>query len=96
MNEAYDIVTRNTSIGRGWDKVQRDLKSILILLETVHRVFVRNITPPESRGNLNTFWEQKIHVIDEKMDSEGLVYSVKEVGKSNSKKRTLQRNNIMS
>lgn len=55
---------------------------------------VRNLVPLGGTEKFNTFWEQNIYIKDEKKDSEGLVYSVTELDKSDCKSRTLHRSNI--
>ena len=57
---------------------------------------MRNLTQREGSRKLKLFWEQKVYVIKEVKDPDGLVYTVREQDKPNNKSRTLHRNNIMS
>ena len=57
---------------------------------------MRNLTPREGNGKLKSLWEHKVCIIEEVKDQDGLVYTVREQDKPNSKSRTLYRSNIMS
>ena len=65
-------------------------------MEVDDRILVRNLTSREVSGKLKSFWEQKVYIIEEVKDPDGLVYTVTEQDKPNNKSRTLLKNNIMS
>ena len=96
MNEAYEIANQNTRGRRHQDKTKKDIKATLQPLQVGDKVLVRNLNPREGSGKIKSFWEQKVHRIEEVKDPDGLVYTVKEIDKPNSRNRTLHRNNIMS
>ena len=79
MNRVYKRANQNTTARRYQDKTKKDVKSILQSLEVGDRVLVRNWTPREGRGELKSFWEQKVYIVGVYivLDSDGLVYIVK-------------------
>ena len=94
--EAYKIANQNTTGRRHQYKKKNDVKATLQPLQVGGPVLVRNLIPREANGKLKSFWEHKVCIIEEVKDQNGLVYTVREQDKPNSKSRTLYRNNIMS
>ena len=78
MIEAYKIANQNTTGRRQQDKAKKDMKSIWQPLEVGDRVLMRNLTSREGSGKLRSFCEQKVYIIEEVKDPDGLVYTVRE------------------
>ena len=94
MNEVYEIANQNATSRHPQDKTRKGIKATLQPLLVGDRVLVKNIIPRECSGKLNSFWEQKVYIIEEVKDLGGLVYTVREEDKPNSKNKTLHRNNM--
>ena len=79
MNRVYKRANQNTTARLYQDKTKKDVKSTLQSLEVGNRVLVRNWTPRDGRGELKSFWEQKVYIAEVYivLDSDGLVYTVK-------------------
>ena len=94
MKQAYDIVAQHVAKRQASSKVRYDKKPASAVLQPGDRVLVRNLSERGGPGKLCNFWEKVIHVVVNRCNQEGPVYTVKpETG--NGRTRTLHRNMLL-
>ena len=97
MSQAYKIASTNSSCRKRKDIARHDSKGPLTaVLEKGDRVLIRNLSERGGTGKMRSFWEDKVHVIIENLNSENITYKVQPENDLNGKIRTLHRNMLLS
>ena len=93
MKEAYALASRQIVKSSIRSKACYDKKASSAVLYPGERVLVRNLSERGGPGKLRAYWEQQIHVVEERM-ADSPVYRVKpEHGRG--KQRVIHRNLLL-
>ena len=65
-------------------------------MEKGDRVLISNLSEKGGTGKMRSFWEDKVHVVIDNLNSENITYKVQPENDLNGKIRTLHRNMILS
>ena len=97
MSQAYEIVSTNSSCRKRKDIARHDYKvSLTTVLEKGDEVMIRNLSERGGTEKMRSFWEDKVHVVVENLNSENTTYKVQTEKDFNEKIRVLHRNMISS
>ena len=97
MNQVYKIASTSSSCRKRKDIARHDSKGPLTaVLEKGDRVLIRNLSKRGGTGKIRSFWEDKMHVIIENLNSENITYKVQPENDLNGKIHTLHRNMLLS
>ena len=90
-------VEAHTSCRKRKDIARHDSKGPLTaVLEKHDRVLIRSLSERGGTGKMRFFWEDKVHVIIENLNSENITYKVQPENDLNGKIHTLHRNILLS
>ena len=71
------------------------IKKLSPVLEQVDRVLIRNMSKRGGTGKMQSFWDEKVHVLVEKINNENITYKVKPERDTNGRIRVLHRNMLL-
>ena len=90
MQNAYEIVMKNSRNAANHNKQQHDKRIRSSVLDPGDRVLVQNLSERGGPGKIRAYWEDKIHIVVHRLSPESPVYEVKP-DKSDGRSRTLHR-----
>ena len=93
MQEAYALASRQIVKSSIRSKACYDKKASSAVLHPGDRVLVRNLSERGGPGKLRAYWEQQIHVVEERM-ADSPVYRIKP-GHGRGKQRVLHRHLLL-
>ena len=97
MSQAYKIVSTKSCCRKHKDIARHDSKGPLtVVLEKGDRVLIRNLSVRGGTEKMRSFWEDKVYVIIENLNSENIGYKVQPENDLNGKICTLYRTMLLS
>ena len=77
MSQAYKIASTSSSCRKSKDIARHDSKGPLTaVLEKGDQVLIKNLSERGGTGKIRSFWENKVHVVIEKLSGEYKTYKV--------------------
>ena len=96
MSEAYMLAQNSSKSHKEKDRERRNSGRTLASLQSGDRVLVRNLSKRGGPGKLRSHWEPVIHVVvEQKGDSDSVVYSVRSETDADGRIRILHRNLLL-
>ena len=81
LSEAYEKALQNSSHRKEKDIARHEMvKKLLPVLEQGDRVLIRNMSKRGGTGKIQSFWEEKFHVVVENINNENITYEIKPEG----------------
>ena len=96
MSEAYQKALQNSSHRKEKDIARHEMiKELSPVLEKGDRVLIRNMSERGGTGKMQSFWEEKVHVVVENINNENITYKVKPERDADGRIRVLHRNMLL-
>ena len=97
MSQAYKIASTNSSCRKRKERARHGSKgSLTAVLKKGDRVLIRNLPEIGGTRKMRSFWEEKVHVVIENLNSENITYKLQPENDLNGKICTLHRNMLLS